>query len=353
MNPITIFFRGIWDTFRLFRMWLLLFLLIFLLAMTVALPFADVFGTSIGKSLEINKLLPQYDHTVWSDFMNAHGSSTTGITSQVSWMIPAFLLLYIFLSGGIVRSFDTLPERFSARRFMSACTYYFWRFFRLFAWLMLFQGIFAALIYGSAFLIVLGGSWSNLRSEQTIINMGRILVPIHLLLATFLAMVGDYTKVRMVKNDTYLVIREFGRSLGMCLKYFFSTYLAYFLDILLLVGLYALYLFVADKVGMAGKTAIIIMVAIQSLVMFFRLGTRLFALGSANRMYDGIQQKENLIEVVENTESDSQNIIAPVPVGTNEEDLTEDDDDNFDEEDQQYNEREHITDWSPYRDENK
>jgi len=331
-------------------MWLVLFLLIFLLALMVAVPFADVFGTSIGKSLEINKLLPQYDHTVWSDFMNAYGGQTTGISSQVSWMLPAFMLLYIFLSGGIVKSYDALPERFSARRFMSACTYYFWRFFRLFGWMLLFQGLLAALLYGGAFLLVLGGSWSNMQSEQTLINTVRILLPIHLFLATFLAMVGDYTKVRMVKNDTYWALVEFGRSFGMCIRYFFRTYLAYFLDILLLVGLYVLYVFVADKIGMAGKAAILAMVVIQTLVMFFRLGTRLFALGSVSRMYDAIQLKENPSQVIDHVGGESSDpVITLVPVATEKADTVEYDDDDFDEDDQQYNEREYITDWSPYK----
>ncbi len=347
MNPITIFFRGIWDTFRLFRMWLLLFLLIFVLALTVAVPFANVMEASVGNSLELSKLLPQYDHTVWSDFMNAHGDKITGIFNQVRWMLPLFLLLYIFLSGGIVKSFDSISEGFSGRRFMSACTYYFWRFFRLFFWLMLIQGLLALLIYRGAFLALLGNDWGNLRSEDTLINAGKILIPIHLFLATFLAMVADYTKVRMVKNDTWWALPEFARSFEMCVRYFFRTYLPYLLDILLLVGIYALYLFVADKIGMAGKVAIGLMVAIQTLVMFFRLGTRLFALGSANRMYDAIQRKENPIEE-NNVVSDT--LVAPVPVAA---DSGEEDDENddFDEEDQQYNEREDIIDWSPYLDE--
>jgi len=111
-------------------------------------------------------------------------------------------------------------------------------------------------------------------------------------------MVGDYAKVRMVKNDTWFALAEFMRSFGMCTRYFFRTYFPYLLDVLLLVGVYALYLFVADKIGMAGKVAIILMVIIQTLVMFFRLGTRLFALGSANLMHDAIQHKENPIDVV-------------------------------------------------------
>jgi len=234
---------------------------------------------------------------------------------------------------------------------MAACTKYFWRFFRLFAWLMLFQGFVAGLLYGGAYFIGLGGDLGNLRSESFFSNTGKIILPIHLFLATFIAMVGDYTKVRMVKEDTWFVLREFGRSLGMCLQYFFRTYFVYLLDILLLVAVYALYLFLAPKIGMTGKAAILIMLIIQTLVMFFRLGTRLFAIGSANVMYDGIQRKENPQIIEEDIEKDEQaTIIAPVPVATD----TQEDahlDDEFDEEDQQYNEREHIVDWTPYQDE--
>ncbi len=333
-------------------MWLLLFLLIFVLGLTVAVPFAGVMEESIGNSLEISKLLPAYDHTVWTDFMNAHGDKISGLTSQVRWMIPVFLLAYIFLSGGIVKSFATIHEGFSHQRFMAACTKYFWRFFRLFAWLMLFQGIVAALLYGGAYFIGLGGDFGNLRSESFFSNTGKILLPIHLFLATFIAMVGDYTKVRMVKEDTWFVLREFGRSLGMCLRYFFRTYFVYLLDIALLVGVYALYLFLAPKIGMTGKAAILIMLIVQTLVMFFRLGTRLFAIGSASVMYDGIQRKENPQIVEEISEEERAGITpVPAPIVAKEEQESADLDDEFDEEDQQYNEREHIVDWTPYQDE--
>jgi len=331
-------------------MWLLLFLLIFVLGLTVAVPFAGVMEESIGSSLEISKLLPAYDHTVWTDFMNAHGDKISGLTSQVRWMVPVFLLAYIFLSGGIVKSFATIPEGFSAQRFMAACTQYFWRFFRLFAWLMLFQGLVVALLYGGVFFFGLGGDFGNLRSETFFSKAGKIILPIHLFLATFIAMIGDYTKVRMVKEDTWFVLREFGRSLGMCLRYFFRTYLVYLLDIALLVGVYVLYLFLAPKVGMTGKAAIFIMLIVQTLVMFFRLGTRLFAIGSANVMYEHIQQKENP-QIVEEIRAESQTLVAPVPVAAGQEQETSVEDDEFDEEDQEYNEREHIIDWSPYQDE--
>jgi len=235
---------------------------------------------------------------------------------------------------------------------MAACTKYFWRFFRLFAWLMLFQGLVVVLLYGGAFFFGLGGDFGNLRSESFFSDTAKIILPIHLFLATFIAMVGDYTKVRMVREDTWFVLREFGRSLGMCLRYFFRTYSVYLLDIALLVGVYALYLFFAPKIGMTGKVAILIMLIVQTLVMFFRLGTRLFAIGSANVMYEGIQRKENPQIVEEIIEEDEQTaIVAPVPVGAKESQEAADLEDEFDEEDQQYNEREHIVDWTPYQDE--
>lgn len=349
MNPIIVFFKGISHTFRLFWMWLMLFLLIFVLGLTVAVPFAGVMEESIGNSLEISKLLPAYDHTVWEDFMNAHGDKVSGLISQVRWMVPVFLLVYIFLSGGIVKSFAMIPERFSSQRFMAACTQYFWRFFRLFGWLMLFQGIVVALLYGGIFFFGLGGDFGNLRSEAFFSKSGKIILPIHLFLATFIAMVGDYTKVRMVKEDTWFVLREFGRSLGMCLQYFLRTYSVYLLDIALLVGVYALYLFLAPKIGMTGKAAIFIMLIVQTLVMFFRLGTRLFAIGSASVMYENIQRKENPSLVEEISTETQRTIVAPMPMVEREEEALADDDE-FDEEDQEYNEREHISDWTPYQD---
>ncbi len=347
MNPISIFFKGIWDTFRLFRMWLMLFLLIFVLAATVAIPFANVMQQTIGNSLELNKLLPEYDHTVWSDFTNVSGGEVYSIFGQNLWMAPLFLLLYIFLSGGMVKSFDAIPESFSFQRFWSASTYYFWRFFRLFAWLLLFQGVLAAVIYGGAYWATLDFDLSNLRDETILFNAAKIAIPVHLFLATIIAMIGDYTKVRMVKNDTYFVLREFLRSTGMCFRYFFRTYFVYLLDIALLVGLYFLYLFLAENIGMASTMAILTMIGIQTLTMFFRLGTRLFALGSANAMYDKVAQASLPVSEEEQASLPvSEEIVETTSIASEPEPEPEEED--FDEEDQDFNEREHITDWSPY-----
>lgn len=72
------------------------------IALTLGMQVYEVFRASIGHSLEINKLLNHYDHTVLTDFLKVHGASITPLIGQLRWIIPAWLLFSVFIDGGIL-----------------------------------------------------------------------------------------------------------------------------------------------------------------------------------------------------------------------------------------------------------
>lgn len=72
------------------------------IALTLGMQAYEVFKASIGHSLEINKLLNGYDHTVITDFLKVHGASITPLIGQLRWLLLVWLLFSIFTEGGLL-----------------------------------------------------------------------------------------------------------------------------------------------------------------------------------------------------------------------------------------------------------
>ena len=77
------FLQGFNTGIRQWRIASIVYFLQLYLALTLGMQVYDVLEASIGHSLEINKLLQQYDHTVITDFLKVHGASITPLIGQL------------------------------------------------------------------------------------------------------------------------------------------------------------------------------------------------------------------------------------------------------------------------------
>ncbi|MBK9337946.1 MAG: hypothetical protein IPM98_15935 [Lewinellaceae bacterium] len=100
------------------------------LALTVGMQVYEVLDASIGNSLEINKLLRQYDHTVVTDFLKVHGASITPLLGQLRWLLLVWLLFSVFLNGGLLYCAAS-PEQASGRSFWQGGAAYFFPFLKI------------------------------------------------------------------------------------------------------------------------------------------------------------------------------------------------------------------------------
>lgn len=71
-----------------------------LLALTLGMQVFGVFESSIGQSLEVEKLVKNYDHTVVTDFLKVHGASITPLIGQLRWLVLVYLVFAVFLNAG-------------------------------------------------------------------------------------------------------------------------------------------------------------------------------------------------------------------------------------------------------------
>ena len=100
------------------------------LALIVGMEVYHVLGSSIGNSLEINKLLAHYDHTVLTDFLKVHGASITPLIGQLRWILLVWLLFSVFLHAGLLVC-AARSEQANSRRFWKAGAEYFFPFLKI------------------------------------------------------------------------------------------------------------------------------------------------------------------------------------------------------------------------------
>lgn len=131
MNTALIaFFAGIKAGFRQWRAAAIVYVVQWCVALTLGMQVYEVFKSSIGNSLEINKLLLHYDHTVVSDFLKVHGASISPLIGQLRWLLPVWLLFSVFLHGGLLYC-SLQPQRCGWQDFWHAGADYFFSFLRI------------------------------------------------------------------------------------------------------------------------------------------------------------------------------------------------------------------------------
>ncbi|MFN0214587.1 MAG: hypothetical protein ACKVT2_10065 [Saprospiraceae bacterium] len=103
---------------RQWRIALIVYFIQLCLALTLGMQAHSVLESSIGNSLEINKLLAQYDHTVLTDFLKVHGASITPLIGQLRWLLLVWLIFSVFINAGLL--YSTNSEKYTGRAGVAA-----------------------------------------------------------------------------------------------------------------------------------------------------------------------------------------------------------------------------------------
>lgn len=130
MQVKTAFINGLRIGIGQWRIAAIVYFLQLCLALTVGMQVYDVLQASIGHSLEINKLLEHYDHTVVTDFLKVHGASITPLIGQLRWLLLAWLLFSVFTDGGLLYC-TTTPQQASGKAFWQGGAANFFSFLKI------------------------------------------------------------------------------------------------------------------------------------------------------------------------------------------------------------------------------
>ncbi|MEW6455259.1 MAG: hypothetical protein AB1410_00910 [Acidobacteriota bacterium] len=136
-----------------------------------------------------------------------------------------FLLFHVFLSGGILKTLLREEERYNLKTFFEGCYDYFWRFFKVFLISIPFYAFSFFLIRKWLFDLIL----KNYKLDEKQFFFFRIGMDILFLLTFFLLnFLFDLTKIKIVYNNSKIILLELFDTLIFLIKNLLSSFYLYF-----------------------------------------------------------------------------------------------------------------------------
>ncbi len=294
MNFIIAYFKGIWHVMKSGKVVVIHYLALLILALLATLPFMRLMDAKVGNSMAIEKLLPDFDYTVYKDFVNATGvdSAFAAIGNMGIGLLVLFFILSIFLTGGVLKIYKNAPERFSLQSFFAGCTYYFWRLLRMTIYFLMVHVAVGAL-FSFIYTKMIGGGFDDFGSEVGYIDVIIKVGAVYLFVAAWFFMVHDYAKIDMVHRDRTLITRSFWGAFPLVLRNFFNTLLLYMLNALTFAGIVVLYFYLSKMIMTDTPQGIALALVLGQAFVIARIAVRLLNMASATLVYKGIMAKRN------------------------------------------------------------
>ena len=275
---------GVKSIFSNWKMWLLVYGTNVFFALFIALPFNAFFKDSIGTSLEVNESLKRFDYTFISDFLNEYGFGFNQILKQSYFVVALFLLLSIFLSGGIVETFLNRNNKFSFSSFWKACHHHFWRMFRLAIYYLLMH-LLLLLVFFQIFSI--GGlSPFELESDAVVISRVVWVGGFYVLFFALFMMFHDYAKIKVVQADERWMTKPALAGLGFTFRHFISCFILFLIQALFFLLLTFIYVTIRKQFFMSSEGSILLGLFLGQVYLLGRMGVKLLRLGVAARFVD-------------------------------------------------------------------
>ncbi len=266
---------------RQWRIAAIVYLIQLCLALTLGMQVYEVIKASIGNSLEVNKLLYHYDHTVWTDFLKVHGASITPLIGQMRWLLLIWLLFSVFLDAGmLVCAAD--PARASSKLFWQGGGEYFFSFLKISLFFLLLAAIWSVVIF-LPLALLLQPSLEYFSSEKYTVWM--LLLALALWLAGLAVLFLWSVRSRFQRLTTQASIWKSIRT-GWSTFWRNPLYYSGLLSGFVLLQLLALGLYLALEYhgGMISPILILVFFIVQQAATFFRIQIR-------QMVYTGICQK--------------------------------------------------------------
>lgn len=285
MKSLKAYFKGWSSAIRYKRMTLILYLFNFILALLSAFPVSGFLGQSVGRSMSLERSVPGFDYTFWSEMKQVFGDQINAILDQAIWFVILYLIISIFLMGGILTIFKNNPERFSLKLFWQGASKYFWRLVRLTVYflsshvvlLVLFLSIFSAMTNGL--------NPFKLESEEQLLNAFFVVAPIYLLCFTTLTLVQDYAKIELVHRDPKWLTSTFWGSFKKVFQNFRSFFSLYLLNMLTLGLVFLVYWQISDRIIPDTMSSIALLFLIGQIFIILRILIKLLNLAGITHLY--------------------------------------------------------------------
>lgn len=266
-----VFLQSFTIGIRQWRIAAIVYVIQLCLALTVGMEVHNVLASSIGNSLEINKLLSHYDHTVLTDFLKVHGASITPLIGQVRWLLLVWLLFSVFIDAGLLVS-ATRPEQATGRYFWQAGAQYFFPFLKTSLFFLLLALVWTVLVF-LPIALFLEPSLQYFSSEKYSVWLVLVLLSLYLLGLTKLYIWSVLSRLDQISTGASVFA-----SLGNARRAFWKQKWALLGFVLGFVALQFLLLVVYWQLeafgGMTSAALIFFYFIVQQAFVFFRIQIR-------------------------------------------------------------------------------
>ena len=220
---------GIGTTLRKPRLLVILWVVNIVYAAVVAFPLVFLAQTELGHSY-LGSNVRSFDLMWLGEAVLKYQDALPAVGGGLVVSALLFLVLYIFLNGGIIGRLLDREGRTTLQAFLSDCGRYFWRFVRLF----LASLVFLILTFGVILrlLSALVNVWvENAWTEWTSVILRNLHFLVALLLLSVVHMVFDYARIAVVADEETKVLRALRRAFHFLKKRFFRSWALYLLII--------------------------------------------------------------------------------------------------------------------------
>lgn len=243
----------------------------FCLAVTLGVQVLNVLESSIGSSLEINKLMKDFDYTILIDLLKVHGASITPLIGHLRWMILIYLIFSVFIDGGLLAC-AARRDGVKTSDFWVFGAHYFFPFLKSSAAILGIAILWTAILW-LPFLTYAEPSLEFLPSEKYIVWTAVALLVLYILGIAGLFIWSVLTRFYFLKIE---------QNIGHCLVMAFRFTRRHFRSFLLLLGVFVLiqvffiafYLLLETLTGMTTPPLIALFFVIQQSFVFLKIQLR-------------------------------------------------------------------------------
>lgn len=261
-------------TLRQWRMAALVYFFQGCLALTLGMQVYSVLQSSIGNSLEINKLLSQFNHTVFTDFLKIHGASITPLIGQLRWLIPAWLVFSVFINAGLMYgvAFRGAWEQKSVRIFWEGGSRYFFPFLKI-SLVFLLLALTLTVLLWFPMALFLEPSLEYFSAEKYTVWLVLGLLSVYLIGLGIIFVWSVLSRLVKIQTGNRVI-----RSVRIGLQIFGENKLRLLILLLAFLaiqtGLVLLYWLLEAGIGMTTPLGILVLFGVQQAFVFFRIQIR-------------------------------------------------------------------------------
>jgi hypothetical protein len=242
-------------------------------ALLIVAPFYAIIQSDLGHSL-LGRGLQFLDFIWLGELFHKYQDVGPAVLAGVAVPVLLYVVLYVFLNGGIIGRLLDREGRTTLQAFFGDCGRYFWRFVRLFLASLVFYVLAFGVILG-VLSRLLEPAMENAQTEWTPFWLSNLRTIIALLLLSLVHMIFDYAKIFVVAEDERSVLRALRGALKFIVRRFFRSWFLYLVIGLGFLAGTALYFIVREPIPGSGLIWLGLGVLWEQVFILFRLWTKM------------------------------------------------------------------------------